>query len=100
MRLENYKSIDVTEKKLPCGIRLEPGLYFIFSGKTGTMVSIHNYEDFVSINEIGLLNILEQIKSLENKLNSLSFHPTRLVYKGAASPIAEDGEKKQKQFMP
>ncbi|MBL0302412.1 MAG: NAD(P)-dependent oxidoreductase [Cytophagaceae bacterium] len=93
--LENYKSIDVTEKSSLVELDWNQDYIFIFSGKTGTMVSIHNYEDFVSINEIGLLNILEQIKSLENK-PKIIFPSTRLVYKGADSPIAEDGEKETK----
>lgn len=69
---------------------------FFFGGLTGTIKSIENYNDFVAVNEIGLLNLLDILKN-NNPDCKVIFPSTRLVYKGKqASPIKEEDEKEFK----
>ena len=93
--LDNYRSIDVMDKQSLDTLDWNQDFVFVFSGKTGTMVSIQNYEDFININEIGLLNILDKIKDLKTKPRII-FPSTRLVYKGADHPLKEEDPKETK----
>lgn len=68
---------------------------FVFSGITGTKNGFDNYKSFIEVNEIGLLNILSKVKTMEKK-PKIIFPSTRLVYKGMEYPLAEDAEKEAK----
>lgn len=65
---------------------------FLFSGLTGTKIGFEKYEQFIQVNEIGLLNVLNAIKDLNQK-PKLIFPSTRLVYKGSEFPLDENAEK-------
>lgn len=93
--LANYQSIDVKDKAALSTLDWEQDFVFVFSGKTGTMASVDNYEDFIGVNETGLLNILNCIKNLKNKPRVI-FPSTRLVYKGSEKPLKESDEKEAK----
>lgn len=93
--LANYRSIDVKDKTALSTLDWEQDFVFVFSGKTGTMASVDNYEDFIGVNETGLLNILNCIKNLKNKPRVI-FPSTRLVYKGSEKPLKESDEKEAK----
>jgi UDP-glucose 4-epimerase len=61
---------------------------FMFAGVTGTAASFTEYPNFITGNQIGLLNVLECIR-LSGHRPRLVFPSTRLVYKGSAQPLSE-----------
>jgi UDP-glucose 4-epimerase len=70
---------------------------YIFSGLTGTHVSVEKYKNFVEVNELGLLKILDCLKRSSGSQPKIIFPSTRLVYKGIENtPIKEDDEKEFK----
>lgn len=76
-------------------INFEVDYIFLLSGMTGTKNGFDQYESFIQINEIGLLNILNKIRGLSTK-PTVIFPSTRLVYKGMDMPLREDAEKESK----
>lgn len=69
---------------------------FYMSGLTGTIRSIDQYDDYIKVNEIGLLNLLMILKG-NNRKCKLIFPSTRLVYKGKQNkPLREEDEKEFK----
>ena len=71
-------------------------LLFSFIGLTGTEISFSNYKQFIDVNEIGLLNLLDHLKTLEHK-PKIIFPSTRLVYKGKIGiDLTESSEKEFK----
>jgi UDP-glucose 4-epimerase len=62
---------------------------------TGTYAGFDNYETYVAINEIGLLNLLDAIRGSEYR-PKVVFPSTRLIYKGVDKPLKEDDEKETK----
>ncbi len=73
-------------------INWEIDYVYIFSGLTGTKISFDKYENFIQVNEIGLLNVLNAIKKLKKK-PKIIFPSTRLVYKGSELLLDENAEK-------
>lgn len=64
---------------------------FLFAGVTGTMVSFARFGQFVSGNELALLNVLEAIRATPHRPRVI-FPSSRLVYKGADRPLKEADE--------
>ncbi|TCZ73131.1 NAD-dependent epimerase/dehydratase family protein [Flaviaesturariibacter aridisoli] len=91
-----YRRMDITK---PADVQtLEEGFdtIYYFTGLTGTDISFDRYELFVSVNELGLLHLLQHLRGMEKK-PKIVFPSTRLVYKGAeGKPLAEDDEKEFK----
>lgn len=54
-------------------------LLFHFAGLSGALDSFNNYENNVNVNNIGLLNILDVVKDMEQK-PTVIFPSSRLVY--------------------
>ena len=70
---------------------------YMFSGLTGTHVSVEEYKTFVEVNELGLLKILDCLKKSAGSKAKIIFPSTRLVYKGIKNtPIKEEDEKEFK----
>jgi UDP-glucose 4-epimerase len=67
----------------------------MFAGLTGTYNGFNEYENFISINELGLLNLLDAIKNSEYRPKVI-FPSTRLVYKGVDKSLKEDDLKECK----
>jgi UDP-glucose 4-epimerase len=88
----NYKKINIKRAIELKNINWNVDYIFIFSGLTGTYVSFENFQDFVETNEIGLLNILDIIKSLKNP-PLVVFPSTRLVYKGIQNKNLKEDSK-------
>ena len=91
----DYIQIDITNKTqfAKCG-RFDQ-IYF-FSGLSGTAISLQNYADFIRVNEIGLLNLLDHYKDVYLK-PKIIFPSTRLVYRGVkGKPLVEKSEKECK----
>ena len=67
-----------------------------FAGMTGTEKSFADAERFMNVNEHGLLNLLVRMAPLGPQAPKIIFPSTRLVYKGADYPLAEDAPKEAK----
>lgn len=91
----SYQKIDITDKENVKQINLDVDFVFIFSGLTGTQVGFERYEEFIQVNEIGFLNILNEISQVSRKPQVI-FPSTRLVYKGASLPLSENDTKETK----
>ncbi len=91
----NYYKIDITDKDSVKNISLDADYIFIFAGLTGTYTGFDNYEKFIEVNELGLLNLLDAIRN--SKFRPKVIYPsTRLVYKGFDKPLKEEDEKEAK----
>lgn len=90
-----YKKIDITDRESLGEINLNVDYIFMFAGLTGTYAGFDKYQLYNSINEIGLLNLLDAIRKSDYR-PKIIFPSTRLVYKGVDKPISEDAEKETK----
>ena len=91
----NYHKVDLTDKESIKGLNLDIDYIFMFAGLTGTYNGFNEYEKFISINELGLLNLLDAIKNSEYRPKVI-FPSTRLVYKGVDKSLKEDDLKECK----
>lgn len=91
-----YVKLDVTDKgdfeQLAEGF---DSIYYL-TGLTGTDVSLNCFEQFIDVNELGLLRLLQRVRSF-SRLPKIVFPSTRLVYKGVESiALVEEAEKEFK----
>ena len=91
----NYHKVDLTDKESIKGLNLDLDYIFMFAGLTGTYNGFNEYQKFISINELGLLNLLDAIKNSEYRPKVI-FPSTRLVYKGIDKSLKEDDLKECK----
>ena len=71
-------------------------LVFIMIGKTGTADGFTEYNDYISSNQLVLMNILNQCLE-QNFTGKIVYPSTRLVYKGVQkTPLKEDDIKETK----
>ena len=85
----NYRVVDIAERASLEGIDWDVDAVFMFAGLTGTYDGFQRTEQFVKVNEIGLLNILEMIRASGCRPR-LVFPSTRLVYRGSEAALKED----------
>lgn len=91
-----YYHLDVTDKAQIEQLSFRYDYLFYFPGLAGTDISFENYEQFVNVNELGLLNLLNHLRGQAERPRII-FPSTRLVYKGVENtPLAEDAEKEFK----
>ena len=93
--LPNYHCVDLTDKKTLCYVNLNVDYIFFCVGMTGTYAGFEAYEKYISINEMGLLNLLDSIRHSVYRPKVI-FPSTRLVYKGSDKPLKEGDEKECK----
>lgn len=93
--LPNYHKVNLTDKESIKGLNLDIDYIFMFAGLTGTYNGFNEYQKFISINELGLLNLLDAIKNSEYRPKVI-FPSTRLVYKGVDKSLKEDDLKECK----
>lgn len=91
----NYTEINLTDKESVKNITLDVDFIFFCSGITGTYTGFDHFEEYIHINEIGLLNLLDFIRN-SNYRPKIVFPSTRLVYKGEDKPLDENDEKETK----
>ena len=84
-----YRVVDVAERASLDGIDWDVDAVFMLAGLTGTYDGFQRAEQFVKVNEIGLLNILELIR-VSGFRPRLVFPSTRLVYRGSDAALRED----------
>jgi len=89
-----YTQIDIAGKSIISKIKFDSDFIFIFSGLTGTSVGFSKYEDYIKVNELGLLNILNSLKE-QNYKGRIVFPSTRLVYKGVKNTPLKEGDEKE-----
>ena len=93
--VKNYCQINPIDKQETEQIKYDVDLLFMFTGKTGTMNSFNDYENYIDINEISLLNVLDCLVKNKSKAKII-FPSTRLVYKGKEEKLKEESEKEFK----
>lgn len=92
---KKYKQINLLDINQLATINLGCDYIYIFSGKTGTNIGFENYKEFLEVNELGLLNLInEYIRQSSNA--KIIFPSTRLIYKGKNHALKEDDEKEFK----
>jgi len=87
-----YTQLNIADRSAWDKFDSKVDLIFCFSGLTGTSQSFSDYCDFVNVNELGLLHLLDKIHS-EKCYPKIIFPSTRLVYKGSESLLREDSPK-------
>lgn len=87
-----YASVDLTDKESVDRINVDVDYIFMFAGLTGTYAGFDAYDKYVSINETGLLNLLDAMRRKGSKAKII-FPSTRLVYRGVDKPLKEDDGK-------
>ena len=87
--LDNYFKIDIFEKNSLNSIDLDCKNIFMFVGKTGALSGFDEYEEFIKINQISLLNLLNEYR-IQKSHAKIIFISTRLVYSGLKGPQKEN----------
>lgn len=91
-----YKNIDITDYNQVKQLDFNTDYVFIFSGLTGTTIGFEKYKEFITVNEIGTLNILNHIKASNSKARVI-FPSSRLVYEGKKDKLlSEESDKESK----
>lgn len=93
--IANYKQVDITSKESVKSININVDYIFMFAGLTGTYAGFDEYIQYNSINEIGLINLLDFIRKSKFR-PKIIFPSTRLVYKGVDKALNEFDEKETK----
>ena len=83
--------VDICDAESLTRVNWAVDVVFLFAGVTGTIASFKNHEGYVTGNEMGLLNVLGSIR-LSRHRPRVVFPSSRLVYKGADSPLPETAE--------
>lgn len=94
--LDYYTKLDLSKIEDLKSINFDVDYIYYFSGITGTYESLERFNQFIDVNEKGLLNLLTCIKE-QKVLPKIIFPSTRLVYKGVKGiPLSENAEKEFK----
>ena len=91
----DYLKLDISNIESLKNINWNVDYIFMFAGITGTYNGFDNYNEYVVVNEIGLLNILDKIRK-SNFRPRIVFPSSRLVYKGSNISLKEDDRKEAK----
>ena len=91
----DYFQVDIIDAENLKSINWDVDYVFMFAGITGTSNSFENYKQYIEINEIGLLNVLDEIRKSIHRPRII-FPSTRLVYKGSNTSLREDDPKEAK----
>lgn len=91
----SYSCLDVTKPDQLENIDWNADAIIYMAGLTGTKVSIDKAALFTSVNEIGLVNVLQSMTT-SGFTPHFIFPSTRLIYKGKSGSITEHDEKEFK----
>ena len=94
-QLENYMTVDMTDKESIKKIDLSCDIVFMLVGRTGSANGFDEYDSFIDTNQRTLLNLLNEYRRQKSNAR-IVFPSTRLVYKGSKVPQREDAEKEFK----
>lgn len=88
-----YRRCDMRCKEDLLNLDWDVDLVWLFGGLSGTTVGFERYEDYIDVNEKGLVGVLEMIRTQASCRPKLIFPSSRLVYLGKnGEPLREDGE--------
>jgi len=90
----NYQKLDITNIEAVAKLDFNVDYIFVFAGLTGTNAGFDHYQNYVKVNEIGLLNILEHRKNSDGSAKVI-FPSTRLVYKGNKNQLSKETAEKE-----
>lgn len=94
--LDDYVQVDVRRPDSFEFLLKDAAYILLFSGMTGTLRGFTDFEGFITLNEIGLLHVLDGVRK-QNVDAKIIFPSSRLVYKGqGGKPLREDDEKEFK----
>jgi UDP-glucose 4-epimerase len=87
-----FLPLDISDTHAIQRIDWDVDAVILLAGLTGTHQSIENAAEYIKVNEIGLVNVLQAIVQSGAKPHFL-YPSTRLVYKGKKGLITEEDEK-------
>ncbi len=88
-----YHACDVRLPDQIVNLDFDVDLVFMFTGLSGTIAGFERFNDYIDINEKGLVGVLEHLRSLP-RMPKIIFPSRRLVYKGARGKrLREEDEK-------
>ncbi len=90
-----YSKINIKSKDSVSLINMNCDIIYMFIGKTGSANGFTDYETFIDINELALLNVISEYINQKSKAK-IVFPSTRLIYKGQDFPLTEGAEKEFK----
>ncbi len=93
--ISNYKCIDILSADSVKNINFDVDIIYMFVGKTGSANGFQDFQSFIDINELALLNILTEYVR-QKSTAKIVFPSTRLVYKGKHGSLDENAEKESK----
>jgi len=93
-----YSPLDITRKEGFGALDSEANFIFMFAGITGTADGFDKYEEFISVNEIGLLNLLTWMRETGCKARVV-FPSSRLVYKGRKNYAFKEDDPKETKTL-
>lgn len=88
---ENYQKIDFSSAESIRLINYDVDYFLIFIGKTGTVNGFHEYESFIQVNEIYLLNILS-CYAKQDKRPLIIYPSSRLLFAAADTKVSESSK--------
>ena len=88
-KCDNYNCIDILNKESFHHVNLDCKYIYMFVGKTGSAIGFDKYEEFINVNQISLLNLLNEYR-IQNSKAKIIFLSTRLVYSGLSGPQKEN----------
>lgn len=89
--IDVYDRLDISDRDGFSQLNPDVDFIFLFSGLTGTAEGFDHFSDFVALNEIGLLNLLEWMR--ESGCTARLVYPsTRLVYKGCEARLLKEDD--------
>lgn len=92
---DSYCQCNVSDREQIEKINLNVDYIYMFAGKTGTKNGFDCYEDYITSNEISLINLLDAIR-ISPYRPKVIFPSSRLIFKGQEKPLKEDDEKETK----
>jgi UDP-glucose 4-epimerase len=89
--LGTYVQADVRDRDAIGRLVQDAAEIYVAAGATGTAVGFERYEEFLELNELGLLHVLDAVRRTGSRA-VVVFPSTRLVYRGRPGRLAEDAE--------
>ena len=92
----SYARLDIADRdSVLSSLDVEVDFILLFAGLTGTGASFDRYQDFLRVNQLGVLNVLDHLRNTGSAAK-IVFPSSRLVYRGSDSPLCEDAPQESK----
>jgi len=89
--LGTYVMADVRDREAVSRLVRDSQEVYFAAGVTGTASGFERYEDFLQVNELGLMHVLDALRRQGSRAR-LVFPSTRLVYRGRSGRLTEDSD--------